>query len=94
MIGTIFAGYDGHRGWLYSVAAQDGFRSQGVGRALVRHAEKVLESRGCMKINLQILQGNAGVAVFYESLGYVVEPRVSMGRKIPANIPPTVSQVD
>ena len=94
VMGTVLAGYDGHRGWLYSVAVHPAFRNQGVGRALVRHAEMALELRGCMKINLQILQGNASVAAFYESLGYAVEPRISMGRKITANIPPTASQVD
>ena len=94
VIGPALAGYDGHRGWLYSVAVHAELRNQGVGRALVRHAEMALESRGCMKINLQILQGNARVAAFYESLGYAVEPRISMGRKIPANIPPTASPVD
>ncbi len=86
VIGTILAGYDGHRGWLYSLAVHPSFRTQGVGKALVHHAERMLEQRGCMKINLQILQDNAGVAAFYEALGYVVEPRLSMGKKLAANI--------
>jgi hypothetical protein len=40
-----------------------------------------------MKINLQIMEGNEGVASFYSSLGFSVEKRVSMGKRIPANIP-------
>jgi len=86
VIGTILAGYDGHRGWLYSVVVHASFRNQGVGSALVRHAERRLEQRGCLKINLQIVQNNADVAAFYESLGYVVEPRLSMGRRLSVNI--------
>ena len=39
-----------------------------------------------MKINLQIIGGNEAVAAFYESLGYAVEPRVSMGKRIRQNI--------
>ena len=85
--GTAMAGYDGHRGWLYSVAVQASCRQAGVGSALVRHAEAELVRRGCLKINLQLADGNAAVARFYEALGYRVEPRTSMGKPIPANIP-------
>jgi ribosomal protein S18 acetylase RimI-like enzyme len=86
VVGTVMAGYDGHRGWLYSVAVHPKVRKQGLGAELVRHAEMALAERGCVKINLQILGGNASVTAFYESLGYVVEPRVSMGKKISANV--------
>ncbi len=86
VIGTLMAGYDGHRGWIYSVAVHPEHRKQGVGSKLVVHAERALAGRGCMKINLQIVAGNASVAAFYESLGYAVEPRVSMGKQIQANI--------
>ncbi|MDD2920130.1 GNAT family acetyltransferase [Rhodoferax sp.] len=84
--GTIMAGYDGHRGWLYSVAVHPAQRKQGLGGALVRHAENALIRRGCLKINLQIRGGNERVAAFYESLGFVIEPRVSMGKRIGQNI--------
>ncbi len=82
VIGTIMAGYDGHRGWIYSVAVHPEHRKQGIGSQLVAHAECALTERGCMKINLQILAGNESVAAFYASLGYAVEQRVSMGKRI------------
>lgn len=85
VVGIVMAGYDGHRGWLYSVAVHPSHRKQGLGAALVRHAERALIERGCVKINLQIADGNEGVAGFYESLGYAVERRVSMGKKISQN---------
>lgn len=80
VVGTIMAGYDGHRGWLYSLAVDPRVRRAGIGSALVRRAEAALAGLGCVKINLQIVAANAGVAVFYEKLGYQVEPRVSMGK--------------
>ncbi|MET1077071.1 MAG: GNAT family acetyltransferase [Pseudomonas sp.] len=86
VIGTVLAGYDGHRGWLYSVAVHPAHRNQGVGGALIRHAEAALSTKGCMKINLQILATNESVTAFYAALGYVIEPRISMGKKIEANI--------
>ncbi|MBC3926525.1 MULTISPECIES: GNAT family acetyltransferase [Pseudomonas] len=87
VVGTILAGYDGHRGWLYSVAVHADYRRHGLGSSLVRHAEQALTALGCMKVNLQITSGNDGVAGFYEALGYGVEPRISMGKKIVGNIP-------
>ena len=80
VIGTIMAGYDGHRGWLYSVAVDPNRRLAGLGRSLVQHAESALADLGCMKVNLQLLASNEATAAFYKSVGYSVEPRVSMGK--------------
>ncbi len=86
IVGTIVAGYDGRRGWLYSVVVHPSYQHKGIGSALVCHAEQALTKIGCMKINLQIMSGNESVVGFYESLGYAVEKRVSMGKRIPENI--------
>jgi len=86
VVGTVLAGYDGHRGWLYSVVVHPSHRRKGIGVKLVRHAEHALTARGCMKIDLQIVSSNESVKTFYESLGYSIEPRISMGKKIESNI--------
>ena len=80
VIGSIMAGYDGHRGWLYSVAVDPGRRRTGVGAALVRHAERELKALGCIKINLQVRATNAAVVAFYERLGFAIEQHISMGK--------------
>lgn len=82
VVGSIMAGYDGHRGWLYSLAVLPDCRGGGLGSVLVKTAEVALADRGCVKINLQIIESNAAVKAFYESLGYTVEPRVSMGKRL------------
>lgn len=82
IVGSVMHGYDGHRGWLYGVAVAPSHRGRGIGAALVRAAEAALAARGCLKINLQVREGNAATG-FYERLGYSVEPRVSMGRVLP-----------
>jgi ribosomal protein S18 acetylase RimI-like enzyme len=87
VVGTVMAGYDGHRGWIYSVAVSPTRRRRGVGSQLVRFAENTLAKRGCMKVNLQIMEGNENVSAFYGSLGFSVEKRVSMGKRIHENIP-------
>jgi ribosomal protein S18 acetylase RimI-like enzyme len=80
LVGTVLAGYDGHRGWLYAVAVSPRHQRQGIGRALVRHAEAALAALGCPKINLQVRTSNAAVVTFYQALGYRVEERISMGK--------------
>jgi len=87
VVGTVMAGYDGHRGWIYSVAVSPACRRQGIGSKLIAHAEQALIDMGCVKINLQILEGNEPVTAFYQSLGYQVEKRISMGKRISQNIP-------
>lgn len=80
VVGTAMGGYDGHRGWLYTVAVRPDLQGRGLGRALVRHVETSLRVLGCPKLNLQVLTSNARVIGFYERLGYRVEERVSMGK--------------
>jgi ribosomal protein S18 acetylase RimI-like enzyme len=80
LVGTVMAGYDGHRGWVYSLAVSPAARRRGIGTALMRHAERELTRRGCSKINLQVLASNAATVAFYTKLGYAVEERISMGK--------------
>ncbi len=82
VVGTAMSGYDGHRGWVYYVAVHPDHRRRGIGSALMRKVESALMGIGCPKLNLQIRAGNEPVKAFYESLGYAVEDRISMGKKI------------
>lgn len=82
LVGTAMGGYDGHRGWLYYVAVHPEYRRQGIGTALVRRVETGLVEMGCPKVNLQVRATNAAVVDFYRTLGYEVEERVSMGRRL------------
>jgi ribosomal protein S18 acetylase RimI-like enzyme len=82
VVGTAMAGYDGHRGWLYSVAVKPSRQREGIGAMLVAEAEQRLKRMGCGKINLQVRSTNAAVSGFYGRLGYEVEDRVSMGKRV------------
>jgi len=79
VVGTTIAGDDGHRGWVHLVAVSPDHRKAGIGATLVREAARRLRERGVPKLNLQIRGDNAGVVAFYESLGFEVEDRISMG---------------
>ena len=80
VIGTVMGGYDGHRGWIYSLAVRHAARGQGIGTVLMRRVEHQLAEMGCQKINLQLLATNSAAVEFYPKLGYAVEERVSMGK--------------
>ncbi len=82
MIGTVMGGYDGHRGWVYSLAVDERERHRGIGTALVEKIEQSLKALGCLKVNLQVVGSNSIVVDFYEKRGFSVEDRISMGKRL------------
>lgn len=82
VVGTVMAGYDGHRGWINYLAVEPNRQRQGLGRRLMAWAEAALAARGCPKINLQVRQGNEAVLGFYAALGYADDRVVSLGKRL------------
>lgn len=83
IVGTVMAGYDGHRGWVYSLAVTHALRRRGVASALLRHAETALTERGCLKLNLQVLTQSREALAFYNAHGYAADDVVSLGKRLP-----------
>ena len=82
VVTTVMAGYDGHRGWINYLAVDPDRRGLGHGREIMRCAERLLDERGCPKINLQVRTSNVDTVRFYERIGYVLDDVVSMGRRL------------
>ena len=82
LAGTVLAGYDGVRGWIHHLAVDGRYRRRGIASELMRVAERGLLSLGCPKVNLQVRATNAEVVAFYRTLGYAVEERLSLGKRI------------
>ena len=82
LVGTTLAGYDGVRGWVHKVACHPDQRQQGVAQALMSHAEKALADMGCVKLNLQVRQGNDSAAAFYEAIGFEKEQRINYSKRL------------
>jgi ribosomal protein S18 acetylase RimI-like enzyme len=80
VVGSVMVGHDGHRGWLYYVAAHPASRSEGVGRRMVQAAEDWLRERKVVKVQLLVRETNTKVVGFYEHLGFEVAPRIVMSR--------------
>jgi len=84
VVGTVMAGFDGVRGWVHHLAVRGSHRHQGIASSLMIAAEKGLEASGCPKVNLQVRATNSAVIAFYRSLGYEVEERASLGKRLGA----------
>lgn len=82
VVGTAMAGYDGHRGWIYYLVVSPNHRCQSIGTALMERVEEELAGLGCPKLNLQVRASNEEVVAFYERLGYQIEERISMGKRL------------
>ncbi len=70
VVATVMVGEDGHRGWVYYVAADPIHQGKGLGRAMMSAAEDWLTKRGVWKLQLLVRAENAKVIEFYEHLGY------------------------
>ena len=82
VLGTVMAGYEGHRGWINYLAVDPSRRRRGLGTRLMDEAEVLLGERGCPKINLQIRSENADATAFYGALGYRTDDVVSLGKRL------------
>ena len=84
VVASAMAGFDGHRGWVYYLAVDPAHQRAGHGRALMHEVERLLAERGCPKLNLQVRSDNTEVIDFYRKLGYTVEERTNLGRRLDA----------
>ncbi|MSQ37560.1 MAG: GNAT family acetyltransferase [Chloroflexi bacterium] len=82
LVGSILAGFDGRRGWLYHVATHPDERRRGIGRTLVARVEERLAALGCPKVNLLVLDENPYAMRFWEALGYRRERTVEYGKPL------------
>lgn len=82
IIGTVMAGYEGHRGWINYLAVHPDHQRTGLGRRMMHEAEILLRAAGCPKINLQVRRTNVKVIKFYRKIGYKVDDVVSFGKRL------------
>ena len=85
VVGSVMAGYDGHRGWLYYLAASPERQGEGIGRLLVGAAEERLTAMGCPKIQLMVRPDNVGARGFYDALGYEAFDTWNTGKRLIAD---------
>jgi len=82
LIASVMGGYDGHRGWIYYLAVAPMYRNRGFAQDMMAEMESRLTELGCPKINLLVRSTNIEVIEFYQSLGYVADQSVSLGKRL------------
>ena len=82
VVASVMVGHDGHRGWIYYLATAPERRGAGVARRIMAAAEGWLKERGVPKVELIVRDSNARVISFYQRLGYVVEPRALLAKRL------------
>ena len=82
IVATVMVGHDGHRGWVYYLATDPDSLDRGFGRQTMAAAETWLSERGVPKVELIVRDSNTRVIGFYQRLGYVVEPRAILAKRL------------
>ncbi len=68
---------------VHDVAVDPAFRGQGIARRMLQEVEAIARERGCCKLTLEVLQGNATAIRLYESEGFAGYQLVeSMGQAV------------
>ena len=70
LLGTVLAGSDGRRGYLYHACVAPDHQGMGIGRALIEAAIKRLTALGLVKISLYCKADNVAGRAFWEHLGW------------------------
>ena len=82
IVGTVMAGYEGHRGWINYLGVLPARQKSGIARALMEEAERRLRALGCPKINLQVRSDNEQALAFYARIGFQQDPVLSLGKRL------------
>jgi len=81
IVGSVMAGSDGRRGYVYHLAVRADHQRKGIGGTLMRRAERALSEAGLEKIHLFIFSDNPAVA-FYEKSGWHVRDDITVMSRV------------
>lgn len=81
LTGTILAGHDGRRGYIYHLAVADSHRRQGIASQLVAHAIAALKAEGIRKAALVVFRDNDPGNRFWESQGFTLREDLNYRNK-------------
>mgnify|MGYP001467873399 CR=1 FL=1 len=70
LVGCVFCGHDGRRGYLHHVVVAAEYRGQGIGAGLVARALDGLAALGIYKTHLDVFADNAPAIAFWQRTGW------------------------
>jgi ribosomal protein S18 acetylase RimI-like enzyme len=72
LVGTVIAGFDGRRGFVYHLAVDQRHRNEGIGGRLMDEVESRLRGKGCIRCYLFVTSDNLEAMRFYERRGWLL----------------------
>jgi len=81
VVGSVMAGTDGRRGYVYHLAVDPGRQGQGLGRMLMERAEQSLREAGIEKAHLFIYADNPAID-FYIRVGWHLREDIEVMSKV------------
>ncbi|HSO08017.1 MAG TPA: GNAT family N-acetyltransferase, partial [Pelomicrobium sp.] len=70
LVGFVFCGNDGRRGYLHHLVVAPSHRGRGIGRALVERCIAALAAQGIVKVHADVLQENDDALRFWRRVGF------------------------
>ncbi|WP_236570464.1 GNAT family N-acetyltransferase [Paenibacillus sp. An7] len=70
IIGTLLAGHDGRRGYLYHLAVKPEYRGQGIAKILVQSCLDRLRDAGIERAHIMVMGSNESGQSFWTGLGW------------------------
>lgn len=71
IVGTVLAGNDGRRGYVYHLCVVEDQRKLGIGRQLVDAMLEGMRKEGISKVALVVFAYNDAANAFYEKIGFI-----------------------
>lgn len=70
LVGFIFCGHDGRRGYLHHLVVVPSHRGRGIGTALVARCIAALAAQGIVKVHADVMQNNHEAMRFWRRVGF------------------------
>ena len=77
LVGTLVAGHDGRRGYLYHLAVAPEHRRRGIGSELVHLVLERMSDCGVRKCHIMVYSDNADGRVFWQKSGWTYRSGIS-----------------
>ncbi len=81
-VGCAFIVCDGWANFIYHIAVYPEYQNQGIGSALLKHAEDLIKSRGGNCIIMYVMSDNTNALELYDRRGYESLPGVTCVYKV------------
>ena len=81
IVGSVMAGEDSRRGYIYHLSVKKSLHLSGIGKALMARAEEALFKAGIEKIHLFIFSDNPAIS-FYEKTGWHLRSDIEVMSKV------------